>query len=217
MNIAVNGDFISANFSGNDAHWSGYAGHPILTQGQGVSSKLDVSLLTVSADLGVSDMLLGRGSAVRIGPRILWTQYWDRFKLENSTTQRELSKSRGFAMFGVGLAGVIDLARLSGMFYSSPYGSSRPQFSFAACIADGSSMRYYNWEAWLKIFETSGRSAYYSAGYFPMPEVAAEIGWIRYDFQESVEEDTVTAGGLSRDANANYSLNIPMVRGVVSF
>lgn len=218
LNLGINGEYLASNFSGETAHWDGYTGHPILTSGAGASAKLDISLVTVSADFGVSDLVLGRGSAIQIGPRILWTQYTDTFKLENTRTQSHVQKSRSFAMFGVGLIGVFDLARLSGMSFSSPYGSSSPEFSFVASLAKGSSMRYYNWEVWLKIFQTSGDAPYYnSGGYFPMPEIAAEIGWIRYDFDETIEEDTVTQAGLSRDGNANYSLNIPMIRGIVTF
>jgi hypothetical protein len=219
VDLAVTGDYLSASFDGQTSSWDGYVGHPILTSGFPASASLDVRIFTLSGDVGVSQALLGETSPIQVGTRFQWTQYSDSFKLENTRTSLSHTKGRSYGTFGVGLVGLFDVARLSGMMYTDSLGSFRPVVTVVATVGKGGGMRSFNWEAWLSIFQTGGESRNYFYDYVPMPQITAEIGWIRYNFVQTIEQEEmlIHTGAVSRDGNANYSLNIPMFRGVLSF
>lgn len=224
VDLGINADILYTHLTGSEDHIAGVPGSLALVPGTSVDTRFDVTVISVTGDLGLTTAFLGPSSAIRIGPKLGWTQYIDRFEIENNTTGVNDTSNRSIAMFVAGLVGKVDLLALSGgvgMPFTTPYGSVRPVLYAEASIGGGDEMRFYKWDVFLKIFQTAGDSPLLSyVGVLPVaaPTLAVEIGWVRYDFdQTSREEGFVPGIGWIRDSNANYHIDIPTVKAVATF
>jgi len=223
VDLGINADILYTHLTGSEDNIAGVPGSLVLLPGTSVDTRFDLTVISVTGDLGLTTAFLGPCSAIRIGPKLGWTQYIDRFKIENNTTGANDSSNRSVAMFIAGLVGRVDLLALSGagMPFTNPYGSVRPVLSAEASIAGGDDMRFYKWEVFLKIFQTAHDNILLSyVGTLPVapPTLAVEIGWVRYDFDQTSREEGFLPGiGVIRDSNANYHIDIPTVRAVATF
>lgn len=223
VDLGINADILYTHFTGSESNITGVPGSLVLLPSTSVDATFNLTVLSVTGDLGLTTSFLGPCSAIRIGPKLGWIQYIDRFRVENNTTGRDGSSNRSIAMFTAGLVGRVDLLALSGagMPFTTPYGSVRPILSAEASLAGGDDMRLYKWEVFLKIFQTARDNALLSyVGTLPVapPTLAVEIGWVRYDFDQTYHEEGFVAGiGAIRDSNANYRIDIPTIKAVATF
>jgi hypothetical protein len=219
IDLALNFDITRIFYKGDVDQWTGITGHPILINGQGARSKLDFTTFTFSADLmGVGSMIAGPSRAIRIGPRVSWTQYSDTFKQENSVTGISDSRGHTAGMFGVGLVGWIDFLQLAGLEFGTTAGSAMSRVKFAASLGQGGSMRFTEWEVFLQLFKASNMYAAQMPMQVPMPTFMFEVGWVRYKFTQTISEDAfIPPLGFVRDENTNYYIDIPTVRGSFVF
>lgn len=224
LGLGINGDILYTQLNGSKSSYSGdYSDANIFVMGSSLDSKLDVTLISVTADIGLARSYLGR-SGIAIGPRVGWTQYVDRFEVKNETLHRSDSSNRSIAMITAGLAGRVSLKTLAGLGdLPGPAKGVAPVVSGLFMIGDAKGMRYYQWEAFVGIFATSLSGAFDG---FPValptsmaftPSIGVELGWVHYDFYQKNSEEGLYLGVWSRDSNARYRLDVPTVRAVVAF
>ena len=224
LGLGINGDVLYTELTGHESSYSGdYTDGFIFTQGSSLESKLNLTIVSVTADIGLAGSTLGwRGIA--LGPRVGWTQYIDRFRVQNNTLGHSDSSNRSIAMFTAGVAGRECLKTLAGLGnLPGPAKAFEPVVSGSWMIGDAKSMRYYNWEAFVGIFTTSLAGAFDG---FPaalpisvpvQPSIGVELGWVHYEFYQKNAEEELHFGVWSRDSNARYRIDIPTVRAVVAF
>lgn len=212
-NLLGTGSFINLqvgysafNFGGNPTTYNGGNIGGGAQNGQTVSSKMDLQLANVNADLGLIGGTSGYlGSGINAGPRFQYLRYIDSFSFTNVSAFTQTDRSRSIGMFGIGAFGSMALPSF-GASSSLPYGSVSPAISLAGTIGTGNGMRYVTLEAFLKLFRgNTGLSD---------SSVAAEIGWIYMQFKETLDSQSV---GASLTSNAAYALNIPVIRGSLGF
>jgi len=215
VGLGVSGEYTQLRFRGSVGSWDGYFGHPVLTPGLPAEAKLDVDLIRVAVEAGLLN------SAIEIHPKLEWLDYVDRFQVTNTFTGSSTSPRRlNISNWGVGLCGSIDFGRWMGYGYYP--GAGMPVLKAAASIGQSKTMRYYSWEAWLKIFMTPGW-AVFGYSWMPAPQVSGELGWVHYSFDQNRHEDSVLPPAVLaapvglRDSNVSYRLDIPMGRVTVTF
>lgn len=196
--------------------------HPFLVSGQALESKLTLNVLALHGDFFLTDLSnwWGDASAIRIGPRVQWVQYGDRFKLSNEALNLDQSRSRSFSMFGAGLVGEIDLAKLVGMrwgFAGPQNARFNPVLGLMYTYGGGGSMRYDSWEVALKMLTTPIMSSVWG---YAAPTLSANVGVMGYRFKQTLDRDSAVSsvpGSSTRSSAADFRLTIPFGSATVTF
>ena len=201
-NVNISIDYTNMHFYGSTNNYSG-GFHPILANGQGADATLDIGLLSVTGDY----LPVVGNDALTAGPRLQWLLLSDTFQLTNTTTNASGTDTKSKSMYGIGFAGKIDFSRLTG----GGRGIIDPYVKFAASIGQGEDVRY-------GIYDTTG-SGFWR---FPRLGLGVDIGWIHYGFASFGKEDETffpppPPGSVIRSQNMNYHLDVPYVRGTVTF
>ncbi len=214
-NVKISLDFTKMHFSGSTGSYSG-GWHPILVNGQGADATLDIGLWSVTGDY----LPVIANNAITAGPRLQWLLLSDTFQLTNTTTNVSGSDTKSKSMYGFGFAGRIDFARLAG----GGTGVIDPYVKFAAAIGRGEDVRYLTYEIFVSIFKGDGIYDTTGSGFwrFPRLGVGVDVGWIHYGFASFGKEDETflpppPPGSVIRSQNMNYHLDIPYIRGTVTF
>jgi hypothetical protein len=190
--------------------------HPFLTGGQSLEAKLTLNIWSVNGDFFLGDMgnWWGEASAIKIGPRLQWMNYNDRFKLTNEFTGLDDSRSRSYAMFGFGLVGEIDLAKLVGMRYGFT-GPQHTQFSpvlgFLATVGGSGNMRYDTWEVSLKLISSPILSSVWGCD---GPKLSGSFGIMGFRFKQTLDRVT---GAIDRPSSADFRMTIPFGAATITF
>lgn len=210
----ITGQWTYVYFKGSQA----YTGpiHPFLIPGQPVEAKLTLNIWSVNGDFYLSDLSKwwGDASAIKIGPRIQWMNYNDRFKLTNEFTNFDDSRSRSYAMVGFGLIGEIDLAKLVGMYrgFDGPQHTQfRPVLGFLATVGGSGNMRYDTWEVSLKVLSAPMLSSVWGCN---GPQVGASLGIMGFRFKQTLDRVT---GDINRPSSADFRMTVPFGSATIAF
>lgn len=216
----ITGQWTYIYFKGSEGVYTG-APHPFLAPGQPVEAKLTLNIWSVNGDLFLNDIAnWGSASAIKIGPRIQWMNYNDRFKLTNEFTNYDDSRSRSYSMVGFGLVGEINLAKLVGMgkgFSGPQHSEFYPVLGFLATVGGSGNMRYDTWEVSLKVMSTSMANSFMGA---KGPKVGASIGIMGFRFKQSLDRDSAVSllpGASTRSSAADIRMTIPFGSVIVAF
>ncbi len=190
--------------------------HPFLTGGQDLEAKLTLNIWSINGDFYLGDLgnWWSDSSAIKIGPRLQWMNYNDRFKLSNEFTGLDDSRARSYAMFGFGLVGEIDLAKLVGMRYGftgPQHNRFAPVLGFLATVGGSGNMRYDTWELSLKLVSTPVLSSVWGAD---GPKLTANIGLMGFRFKQTLDRVT---GAINRPSSADLRLTIPFGSAILAF
>jgi len=214
-NVNIGFDYTYMHFTGSTNNYSG-GWHPILANGQGADATLDIGLWSVTGDY----LPVIANNAITAGPRLQWLLLTDNFQLTNTTTNVSGNDTKSKSMYGFGFAGKIDFSRLAG----GGGGVIDPYVKFAAAIGQGADVRYFTYEIFASIFKGDGIYDTTGSGFwrFPRLGVGIDIGWVHYGFASFGKEDETylpppPPGSIIRSQNMNYHLDVPYVRGTVTF
>jgi len=172
------------------------------------NSNMDLKLWNVNGDIGFNSGAVGfGGSSLTFGPRLQIFGYSDLFRFDNGTLNISSSRNRSYMMFGIGGFGSFAIPALA---VTSQFGNISPKISFAGSVGatSGQGMRYTRLEAYLQIFDKA-ISAVDS-------QLKAEVGWIWMGLKENADQ-IGTLGTVIGVSNADFQLNIPVIKANLSF
>lgn len=214
-NFNISLDYANMHFSGSTNSYSG-GWHPILVNGQGADATLDVGLWSVTGDY----LPVVGNSGMTVGPRLQWLLLTDTFSLTNTTTNVSGTDNKSNSMYGFGFAAKMDFSRIAG----GGRGVIDPYVKFAAAIGQGANVRYFTYEIFVSLFKGDGIYDTTGSGFWRFPRLGAgvDLGWIHYGFASFGKDDETFVpppppGSVIRSQNMNYHLDIPYVRGTVTF
>lgn len=212
-NLNIGFDYTYMHFTGSTGNYQG-VGNPILTPGQGADAVLDVGLVSVMGDyLPVID-----SNGITVGPRLQWLLLTDSLELTNTTMNRSSKETKTKSMYGIGLAGKVDFSRLVG----GGGGMIDPYIKFAAAIGQGDDVRYNTWEIFASIFKGDSIFGTTGSGFwrFPRLGVGIDVGWVQYYFATVGKDEDTYVDQQQRTIRCDtmhYRLNVPYVRGTITF
>jgi len=202
--VRLTGDLVRASYSGGSENYQGPL-HTSFPQGASLTGKMDVTLLQASADLGLGTHSYG-GVGFKIGPRLQWTMYSDQFKAtaEFAGTSVDIGGANGCSMYGIGLAGSIDVSHFTSA-------SVIPKVQFSLAVGGGKSMRYKEWELSVDLVRTSLDEYAYGRNV----KAGASVGLMGKYFDETTASGAVA--GVAAEENLHFSLFVPFGRAFLTF
>jgi hypothetical protein len=158
---------------------------------------------------------------IDFGFRLQYTQFADSFSVDNSTEGTSTSGSKGYAMFGIGVAGIINIPLNRMSSWCRRTGIVQPRLNFAASVGTdfGRKARYQSYEAFLQLFRK--KMPYLSTcltggSVRGGPALSGEVGWVYFEIAETKDEQ-VGPDQYQRSDAARYSVSFPVFRASLYF
>jgi hypothetical protein len=203
--IRFTGDALLAYYTGSTSAYNGPP-HTSFPAGSAIDGRMNVSLYQVSADFGLARNIFNN-IHFKVGPRLQWSIYNDLFTATATWGggSADLAGAHSCSMYGVGLAGAIDVAHYTGNIL--------PTIQFSVAVGGGKTMRYKEWELSVDLIRTSLDEYAYGRNV----KAGANVGFMGKYFDQTSGSGSVPGPVPAAEENLHFTLFVPFARAFLIF
>jgi hypothetical protein len=181
-----------------------------LAPGDTIDSQFQTLFDVLSLDLDTARIVWGPGSA-KGGLRLQFNSYSETLWTSDAEAGRDVGGRKSFTMFGLGAWGSFDLASMTMLGWNSQFVDLKPRLDVAATYGLGRGMRYWEWEAFLRVLQL--KHGLDTGKWVTIGPLGLELGYARYTLTETDQQGGLPIG--SEAGNSRLAVGMALIRGTI--